>query len=34
VGIWTEEIVDLGFILYFETFPEHWHGNYKPYQGH
>ncbi len=21
---------DVGFILYFETFPEHWHGDYQP----
>ena len=30
VGIAVGEIVDLGFILWFETFPEHWHGDYQP----
>jgi len=30
VGIAGEEGRDLGFILYFETFPEHWHGDFDP----
>ncbi len=28
IGVWVGELEDLLFILYFETFPEHWHGNY------
>ena len=27
-AIYTGDADDLGFILYFETFPEHWHGEY------
>jgi hypothetical protein len=27
-GVITGDLEDLLFILYFETFPEHWHGNY------
>ena len=29
VGVLTGEFQDLLFILYFETFPEHWHGQYS-----
>lgn len=28
VGVFTGDLPDLLFVLYFETFPEHWHGNY------
>ena len=28
IAIISGDAVDLAFILYFETFPEHWHGNY------
>ncbi len=28
IGVYTGELVDLLFILYFETFPEHWHDDY------
>ncbi len=28
VGVLTGDLEDLLFILYFETFPEHWHGEY------
>jgi len=30
MGVMLGEFEDLWFILYFETFPEHWHGNYNP----
>lgn len=30
LAVWTGDAEDLLFILYFETFPEHWHGNYDP----
>ncbi|MBM74164.1 MAG: hypothetical protein CMK59_02080 [Proteobacteria bacterium] len=30
VAVFTGDAEDLLFILYFETFPEHWHGNYSP----
>ena len=30
VGVYTGVLEDLLFILYFETFPEHWHGEYSP----
>ena len=29
-AVWTGDAEDLLFILWFETFPEHWHGNYDP----
>ena len=29
IGVYVGEFVDLLFILYFETFPEHWHDNYS-----
>ncbi len=29
LAIFTGDAEDLGFILYFETFPEHWHGDYN-----
>jgi len=29
-GVISGDLEDLLFILYFETFPEHWHGNYDP----
>jgi hypothetical protein len=29
-GVMSGDLEDLLFILYFETFPEHWHGNYNP----
>ena len=29
LAVLTGDAEDLGFILYFETFPEHWHGDYK-----
>jgi hypothetical protein len=28
IGVYSGEFIDLLFILYFETFPEHWHDNY------
>ena len=28
VAVFTGDAEDLAFILYFETFPEHWHGDY------
>lgn len=28
----TGDAEDLLFILYFETFPEHWHGNFNPFE--
>jgi len=30
IGVATGVLQDLLFILYFETFPEHWHGEYSP----
>ena len=30
VGVFAGVLEDLLFILYFETFPEHWHGEYSP----
>ena len=30
LAILTGDAEDLFFILYFETFPEHWHGNFNP----
>ena len=30
IGVFTGVLEDLLFILYFETFPEHWHGEYSP----
>ena len=30
IGVLMGELDDFLFILYFETFPEHWHGNYDP----
>ena len=30
LAMMTGDAEDLLFILYFETFPEHWHGNYNP----
>lgn len=30
IAILTGDAEDLLFILYFETFPEHWHGNFNP----
>lgn len=30
LGVMSGDLEDLLFILYFETFPEHWHGNYNP----
>lgn len=29
IGVFTGVLEDLLFILYFETFPEHWHGEYS-----
>ena len=29
IGVATGVLEDLLFILYFETFPEHWHGDYR-----
>lgn len=28
----TGDAEDLLFVLYFETFPEHWHGNFNPFE--
>jgi hypothetical protein len=30
IGVATGTLQDLLFILYFETFPEHWHGEFSP----
>ena len=30
IGVFAGVLEDLLFILYFETFPEHWHGEYSP----
>ena len=30
IAVLSGDAEDLLFILYFETFPEHWHGNYNP----
>lgn len=30
IAVLTGDANDLGFILYFETFPEHWHDDYAP----
>ena len=30
LAVLSGDAVDLLFVLYFETFPEHWHGNYNP----
>ena len=29
IGVASGVLNDLLFILYFETFPEHWHGDYR-----
>ena len=30
IAVLSGDAEDILFILYFETFPEHWHGNYNP----